>query len=180
MKAIVIYSSKTGFTEKYANWIAQELDCKAVSIDKTGDADIISCDCVIYGGWLMASGITDLKRFKKFKSLNGKRVFVFAVGVSDMDLPGLHEKIVEMNFAPQERRMAPVFYFEGGINYEKMGFMGKKMLGMLKKGIGKKAAVSAEESRLLDKIDHNYDGTRREYIEPLVKLVKETYEEQFQ
>ncbi|NLD20244.1 MAG: hypothetical protein GX663_08395 [Clostridiales bacterium] len=176
MKAVVIYNSKTGFTEKYAKWIAEELGCKAQSIDKTKEADIVPCDCVIYGGWLMASGINGLKRLKKMRALNGKRVFVFAVGVSDMDMPGLHDKIVEMNFSPEERLMAPVFYFEGGINYEKMGFMSKKMLGMLKKNVGKKEVISAEESNLLDKISRDYDGTKREYIEPLIEIVKETCE----
>lgn len=32
-KVLVVYQSKTGFAEQYAQWIAQALDCKAVSFD---------------------------------------------------------------------------------------------------------------------------------------------------
>ena len=34
MNRIVVYTSKTGFTEKYAKWIAEELQCEAVSLKK--------------------------------------------------------------------------------------------------------------------------------------------------
>ena len=30
--AIVLYKSSTGFSQKYAEWIAEELSCKALSI----------------------------------------------------------------------------------------------------------------------------------------------------
>lgn len=31
-KKIVVYQSKTGFTEKYANWIADSLNCDRYSL----------------------------------------------------------------------------------------------------------------------------------------------------
>lgn len=46
MKKIVIYKSKTGFAEKYAEWIAKALECEAeelknISSKKLQDYDII-------------------------------------------------------------------------------------------------------------------------------------------
>lgn len=32
MKILLIYKSKTGFTEKYAKWISDEIDCEVVNI----------------------------------------------------------------------------------------------------------------------------------------------------
>ena len=34
MKKIVVYQSGTGFTAKYAGWIAEELDCDAVDFKR--------------------------------------------------------------------------------------------------------------------------------------------------
>ena len=38
MNSIVTYKSKTGFTKKYAEWIAEDLGCKAVKLSELKDA----------------------------------------------------------------------------------------------------------------------------------------------
>ena len=54
MKKIVVYTSKTGFAQKYAEWIAEELGCEAVSCKKYAKSAKDE-DLVIYGGGIMAS-----------------------------------------------------------------------------------------------------------------------------
>ena len=34
MKSIVVYTSKTGFTKKYAQWIAEDLGCEAKGLNE--------------------------------------------------------------------------------------------------------------------------------------------------
>ena len=53
MNGIVVYSSQTGFTEKYAKWIAEDLNCEAISVKQAKKLDISQFDTVIYGGWCM-------------------------------------------------------------------------------------------------------------------------------
>ena len=40
MKTIVVYSSQTGFTEKYAKWIAEALNCEAIPVKQAKKLDI--------------------------------------------------------------------------------------------------------------------------------------------
>ena len=49
MKTIVIYNSQTGFTKRYAQWIAEEInaDCVELSIAKNTDLD--SYDAIVFG-----------------------------------------------------------------------------------------------------------------------------------
>lgn len=36
MKAVIIYYSKTGFTRRYAQWLAEDLNCPAVPYQRRG------------------------------------------------------------------------------------------------------------------------------------------------
>ncbi|HOE56241.1 MAG TPA: flavodoxin domain-containing protein [Bacillota bacterium] len=54
-KAIVIYKSKTGFTEKYANWIADDLQCDIVCLEEFNAAEISRYSIVVFGGGMHAA-----------------------------------------------------------------------------------------------------------------------------
>lgn len=171
MKIIVVYSSKTGFTEKYAKWIAEDLNCVCRPFKEVREAELAEYDCIIYGGWLMASHVSDLVKLRKMKGLEDKKMVIFAVGSTPMEAEDTIEQIEGMNLAPVESSRIPFFYFEGGINYDKMGFLNKKLLGGLRKSLGKKTDLSHEESLMLKRLEKNYDGTDRTYITPLIERV---------
>ena len=60
MKSIVIFSSKTGNTEKYAKWIAEELGTKAVPANKVKVKDLKDHDTIIYGAGIYAERINGI------------------------------------------------------------------------------------------------------------------------
>ena len=97
MKRIVVYKSNTGFTAKYANWIAKELGCEAVELKKVKTASLTQYDEVIYGGWIMANMVTG---YNKIKDLNLKKVVVFGVGMS-VPSDTVAQMIVEQNNIPR-------------------------------------------------------------------------------
>ena len=159
MKRIVVYKSNTGFTAKYANWIAKELGCEAVEFKKVKTASLTQYDEVIYGGWIMANMISG---YGKIRDLNLKKVIVFAVGMS-VPSEEVVEKIVEQNKLQREG----FFYFEGGYNPEKVGFFKKKMMNMIKKSVEKKEEKTAEDIHMLDTFK-GLKKTKKEYIKPLI------------
>lgn len=63
MKTIVIYNSQTGFTKRYAQWIAEATgaDCFELSEAKRKYGYIWSN---YFGGWACAGGINKLSWFK--------------------------------------------------------------------------------------------------------------------
>lgn len=79
MNRIVVYASKTGFTEKYAKWIAEELECEAVELKKAKLSALSDYDQVIYGGWVMGNMVSG---YDKIKKLNVKELIVFCSGMS--------------------------------------------------------------------------------------------------
>jgi menaquinone-dependent protoporphyrinogen IX oxidase len=82
-KKVVVYKSKTGFTEKYAHWIADDLHCDAISLEKFSISDIARYDIVIFGGGIHAGKINGIKFINNnLPLLAGKRILVFATGAT--------------------------------------------------------------------------------------------------
>ena len=58
MKIAVVYKSISGFTEKYAGWIAEETGGDLFRLGTVSSTKLKEYDAVIYGGSLHAVGIT--------------------------------------------------------------------------------------------------------------------------
>jgi len=96
MNSVVIYSTKSGNTEKVALEIAQELDCKAIKISKELDFSTISLkdfdlDLVFIGTWVRGGEPSpNIRSFLKQLNLedNNRRFALFITwaggGISDV------------------------------------------------------------------------------------------------
>ena len=162
MKKIVVYQSGTGFTAKYANWIAEELGCEAKEYKKVKANELAAYDTVVYGGWIMANMVYG---YDKIKALKLKNVIVFGVGMS-IPSEEVATKIAAQNEIEQEK----LFYFEGGYNPKKVGFLRKMMMNMIKKSIEQKIDKTEDDIHMLETFK-GADCTNRESIKPLIYFV---------
>ena len=159
MKRIVVYQSGTGFTAKYADWIAQDLGCEAKEYKNVNPGELAGFDMVIYGGWIFGGMVVG---YDKIKALNLKNVVVFGVG---MTVPSdeIAEKLSTQNQIPRDR----FFYYEGGYNPKKLGIMKKIIVNMVKKSVEKKENKTADDLHTLETFK-GADRTNKEAIEALV------------
>lgn len=164
MKRIVVYQSGTGFTARYAGWIAEEMGCEAKEYKSVDSGELADYDIVIYGGWIMGGMVTG---YNKVQALNLKNLVVFGVGMSLVD-DEISEKIAKQNQIPEQR----FFYFEGGYNPKKLGIMKRMMVNMIKKSVEKKEDKTAQETHLLESVK-GADNTDREAIRELVEYCKQ-------
>ena len=139
MKQIVVYSGKTGFTQKYAQWIAQELSCEAVDFKSWKPDGNLADVQVIYGGSIFAGRVQDLDKLQK---MNVKPSIVFAVGLTEPSAE--YDKQLQSANAVGS---TPLFYLRGGACYEKLGFMSRMML---KKISGFKENVDFSDKRSIE------------------------------
>ena len=163
MKTMVIYQSKTGFTKKYATWIAQELSCEAKELKTVSNKEVEECDMVIFGGWIMAGTINGLD---KIRNLHSKKLVVFGVGA----MPN-HEEYSEKIKIQNHLEETPFFYFQGGLAFEKMGFFSKMMLKMVSKSLNKKENKTAEEQEMVKLFAGSFDHADIDSIKPLTQIV---------
>lgn len=163
MKRIVVYKSKTGFTEKYAKWIAEELGCDAVAFHKIALPTLQEYDQVIYGGWIMANMVSG---YDKIKPLQLKNVIVFGSGMS---VP--NEKVVETIATQNQIPVDKFFYFEGGFEPKRAGFMGRMIIKMIANNLKKKEEKTTEDLHMIETAKGK-DNTNREAIKALIDTLR--------
>ena len=168
MKAIVIYNSQTGFTKRYAQWIAEEInaDCVQLSIAKNTDLD--SYDAIVFGGWAVAGSISKLKWFKNnISKWSDKKLAVFCVGASPIENPEIEEALPK-NFTADELKVVRWFYLPGGLDYEKMSLKSRAMMKMFVKMLKAKKNKTQDDLNQIRMVSSSYDISDIKYIEPII------------
>ncbi len=171
MKTIIVYTSQTGFTKQYAQWIAEATGAECVELSAAKKLPLDTYETIVYGGWLCAGTISKLNWFKEnMNHWEGKKLITFCVGGSPADSPEL-EPTLQKIFTAEEQQKVKLFYCPGGICYEKMSFPMRTMMKLFVKLIkGKKDKTPAEEG-MLQMLSGSYDISDKKYIEPVVTEV---------
>ena len=172
MKTIVIYNSQTGFTKKYAEWIAQSVNADCVEFCNAKKQDLSSYDAIVFGGWAFAGSITKLKWFKKnISKWAGKKLAVFCVGASPIENPDIQTDLPK-NFTDEELKVIKWFYCPGGLDYDKMSVTSKTMMKMLAKSLETKKNKTQKDIEQAKMISSSYDISDIRYIKPIVEYIK--------
>ncbi len=173
MKTIVIYHSQTGFTKRYAEWIAGKCGADCCELSEAKKKNMDNYDAIIYGSWACAGGISKLSWFKgNISKWEGKKLIAFCVGGSPLENPEI-EPALKKNFSEDERKKVSVFYCPGGFNYEKMSTTSKLMMKMFIKTLKAKKNKTEEEEIMIKMISSSYDISDKKYIEPILKCLNE-------
>ena len=174
MKTIIIYSSQTGFTKKYSEWLAEKLGAETMSVKSAVkmDADAFrGYDAIVYGGWVAVEKIHKLNWFTdRMAKWKGKKLAIFCVGASPANYSGT-QALLERSLNDEQKKYARAFYCPGGLDYSKMS-MGSKMLmktfaAMLK---GKKNKT-AEEIAMAESVSASCDLTDKKYLDPIINYL---------
>lgn len=149
MKTIVVYKSSTGFTKRYAEWIAEEIGCDVITSKEAlkNPGNLQQYDQVIYGGWIMANMVAGLN---KIIDLVKDKLIVFGVGGNE-DSEQVRNCIVTQNHIEN----IPFYYFEGGIDYKKLKLGYKIILKAVKK----------------DEYGNSFDHANKNSIKPLIDFI---------
>lgn len=172
MNAIVIYNSQTGFTKRYAEWIAEATGADCLELSAAKKKNLTTYEAIIFGGWACAGSISKLSWFKNNAGKwVDKKLIVFCVGGSPIDNPEI-EQFLKQNFKEPEVKEIKVFYCPGGFNYEKMSVSSKLMMKMFVKALNAKKEKTEAEKEMIKMISSSYDISDKKYIEPILECLK--------
>ena len=171
MKTLVIYSSQTGFTERYAGWIAEEVTADRITIKeakKKPDSYYSSYDAIVYGGWSMGGKLVNLDWFlEKATQWKDKKLAVYGVGATPEDAPEIKE-FIDAILDEEHRKNMQAFYCPGGLNYAKMNIFCRVMMKMFAKSLSKKEGLSEYEKHKARVLLTSFDISDRKFITPIV------------
>lgn len=156
MKAIV-YQSNTGHTEKYAELLSSDLNIPFYSLDEA-KGKLAKNDEIIFLGWIFATKIKGLNKALKRYAVR----CCGAVGV----YPASDSYVEDLKKA--NNADIPIFYMRGGINYDKLKVLYKKMFQMVGKAMEKDNSKDVE-MMLLFKNGANY--VNEDNLKPLIDYI---------
>lgn len=171
MKTAVIYNSQTGFTKRYAQWIAEAAGADCFDLKDAKKRDFGEYNAIVFGSWACAGRISKLSWFREnLENWPGKTRIAFCTGGSPAESPEI-EAFLRSNFSETEREKVHVFYCPGGFCYEKMPAGARLMMKAFRKMLAGKKDKTEAEAEMLSMISHSYDLSDRKYIAPIVELL---------
>ena len=174
MKILVTYKSKTGFTKKYAEMIAEEIECTLVDFREVTVEKMSEYDVVVFGGRLHAGMVDGLKKAKEmFEKSSAKKFVVFATGATPNEAKEVIEGIWPNNLSADELETIPHFYMQSGICYEKMPFVDKAIMKMVASMLSKKQDKNEYDECFEQALKGSFDISSKKYALPLIEYLKE-------
>ncbi len=174
-KTLIIYTSQTGFTKKYAEWIAERTNGDILGLKEARKKDSSFFDgyrAIAYGGWTMAGNLVKAKWFLgKASAWKDKKLAIFCVGGSPVDSPDI-ETMLQRVLTDEQRQYMKAFYCQGGFNYEKMGAFSRFAMKMYVRALKKKKDATEAEKEMAQKISSSYDISDIRYIDPVVDYLE--------
>ena len=156
IKAIV-YKSNTGHTKQYAEMLSKSLKVPIYNLEEA-KLKLKKHDEIVFLGWVCATKIQGLSKIKNY---NVK--CIGAVGVYPT------EKNYIESLRKTNKLNAELFYLRGGLNYNKLTGLKKKVLQFVRNMMEKENKVENQEIIKIFKEGANY--VSYENLEPMLKYV---------
>ena len=176
--ALVVYSSLYGHTRRYAQWIAEDLDCPVRERREVSPEELKNCGALIFGGALYAGGVSGAEFLKKHQALLAdKPLCLFTCGVADPEAPRNAESLraSALRALPEPlREKTALFFLRGGIDYGRLSLRHRAMMAALAAVLRRRPedGRSEEDRAILETYGKAVDFTDRAGIAPLVSRVR--------
>ena len=175
MKTLIIYVSQTGFTKKYAQWLAEKTNADLLELKdakKKEDAFFNEYQAIVFGGWFMAEKVVQIDWFlNKAASWKDKKLAVFAVGASPNEAPVV-KKVMENLLTEDQKKNAKAFYCQGGLNYDKMKLSHRLMMKAFASMLKSKKNATEQEKQMAEMVAGSYDISDVKYVLPIVEYLE--------
>ena len=167
-KAVVIYRSKSGYTKKYAEWIAQESGAELRDARYIKKNELAEYDTIVFGGALYAAGINGIRIIKNnFDVLAGKKIIVFTLGATPVR-ESIRQQVMKSNFSPSQLETLSFFMLRGGFDFDRLTVLDRVFMILLKIKLKSKKNPTADERGMLQSYSTPVDFTNKKQIEPIL------------
>ena len=175
-KAIVIYSSKRGSTQQYAEWIAEDLskscECDLVAFKDSKAYNLYEYDLIVYGGWIRGSGIVDFDNFAPDGDLL-KKMIIFGCGIAD-ETPDNYMQVWSINIGkidPHNEHKSIMYILGGRYDPDAVTGFDKMLMKVAKKVMlsGATPDASGPAAMMKDRIENGCDLVKQDNLNSLLK-----------
>ena len=163
MKGIVVYESKNGSTETYAQWLAEDLGFECRPVRKAGN--LSAYEVIVLGSCVHAFKLSLGSWIRKmWPKIKDKKVALFSVAGASRSDPKRDEYLLS-SVGPRIAAELPHFKLDGRMRYDRMRWIDRKMMQMYVKMTEKKDPGEAERAaEQFDRVDRNQLAELRTYL----------------
>lgn len=155
---IILYESKTGFTKKYADMLAEKTGLKVFTVKELSKVN--SDEEIIFLGWMKAGKIQGLDKLRK-----NKVKAVCTTGMGQTAEPSTEEVI-----ARNKIEGIPFFYLHGGcLPIKELKGMDKIMMSMFIKMLKSRKDKDEKLIESISMIENGFDGVKEENLKPVLE-----------
>ena len=164
MHGIILYKSKYGSTECYAQWLAEKThfdvcNVKNIDLPRLGVYDtVVFCSPVYIGRILLAKWIK-----KHWELVTQKKKYLLVVGSTNKEDTDAIEKIITANFDEKYLLDIAWFYVMGKANVEKLSFKDKSLTSVV--------ARFEEDEKVKSMLLNGFDCMDVHNLEPLCHAI---------
>ena len=172
-KIAVVYSSKSGHTKQYADWLKEEIDdidiipAATFSPSQTMAYKLIIFACGVYGDKL---SIMDFIK-KNITAMAPQKTMIMAVSWYTNDSEDAKKKLIEENYPEQFKNTVPIFVLNSGINKKSLSAMDKMKLTAAQVMIDKKDGRSSDDINALAIIKGYSDQTSKDNLASIKQAI---------
>jgi len=167
MNSIIAYKGKYGATKQYAQWLAEELNFPACSIEDLDENKLESFDLVIIGTSVYIGKLQVSKWLQKNAHvLKNKKLFLFLVSGTP---PDEKEKLIEYIRAGVPKEILEnchISFLHGKMVYKNLGWLDKFLLKAGARMV--RAKKPAEAQRMIT----DFNDVKKENLSQLIDLLK--------
>ncbi|MEZ3453832.1 MAG: hypothetical protein K1W17_05625, partial [Oscillospiraceae bacterium] len=172
-KIAVVYSSKSGHTKQYADWLKEEIDdvdvipAATFSPSQTMAYKLIIFACGVYGDKL---SIMDFVK-KNITAMAPQKTMIMAVSWYTNDSEEAQKKLIEENYPEQFKNTVPLFVLNSGIDKKSLSAMDKMKLTAAQVMIDKKDGRSSDDINALAIIKGYSDQTSKDNLASIKQAI---------
>ena len=147
MRTLIVYTSKTGNTKKYAEDIASSVKADVIPLKKFKRKLIDQYDCIVYGGFVMGEKIQGIDEFlRHYDYMEGKEILIFSCGMSFVTKE-TRDHMISANLLD----LYHVRYYQlrGSFDYQKLGPIQKFLMSHSLDMISKDENATTDQRALL-------------------------------
>ena len=154
MKAVVVYQSRYGHTQRYAQAIACQLGCPLMTFTEAQRQDLTEFSHLIYGAPVYLGKFKGGDFLKKHLD---KQLWIFAVGLSLPDSPH-YEEVLKLSVAPEVQSHARFYPMHGGMNFPQLSWSHKILMFGIKKHRFDKVDLSQQDETFKQMMANYYQS----------------------
>lgn len=173
MRPIVVFTSQTGFTRRYAERIAETLGCPLANLANDRHFDPDGYDTVVFCGWFHAASLKGANWAKRAMAAHPDTHFV-VLGVGATPMPcdlwpeEGHIAAFRRSFPEESYPDLAFFYAQGGFDFGSLGLPDKMAMHLYFKMQRKEAKTDPQAADMLRHMEPGYfDAVDMANLDPL-------------